>query len=182
MNRFPFTSLSPDLQARAAAIRLLCLDVDGTLTDGRLYLDEQGCESKAFHVHDGQGMVLLRRAGIDVVLITARHSPVAHRRGQELGIAVMDGVKDKLSQVQALAAEQGLTLSQVAFMGDDLADLPSLRAVGLALAPADAHPWTAQSAHWQSTANGGQGAVREACDLILAAQGRVEEFFDGSRS
>lgn len=172
-------AIDSDLLARAARVRLACFDVDGTLTDGRLIYDDAGHESKAFHIHDGQGLVLLRRAGIEVALITARHSPAAERRARELGVRIHAGVKDKLAQVDALCGELGLTREQVAFMGDDLPDMPPLRAVGLAIAPADAHAWTARHAHWRTQARAGAGAAREACDLLLGAQGLADAFWEG---
>ena len=163
-----------ELLARAAKIRLACFDVDGTLTDGRLYFDADGRESKAFHVLDGQGLVLLRKSGIEVALVTARDSASAAHRARDLGVRGHVGVHDKLGTVQALATELGLALEHVAFMGDDLPDLGVMRAVGFAVAPASAHPWTREHAHWCTTARGGEGAARELCDLLLVAQGRVD--------
>ena len=173
MAHSPLTGIPDDIVARAARIRLACFDVDGTLTDGRLYYNDQGRETKAFHVHDGQGLALLRRFGIDVALITARTSAATERRATELGLRFHGGIKDKLAQVNALCAELGIGLDEVAFVGDDLPDLPPMRAVGLAVAPANAHPWTSEHAHWQTTADGGQGAAREICDIILTAQGHA---------
>ena len=163
------------LMARAGNIRLVCFDVDGTLTDGRLTLDADGRESKSFHVHDGQGIVQLRLHGIEVAFITARHSPVAERRARELGVRCHVGVKDKLACVQALCAELGLALETVCFMGDDLPDLPAMRAVGLSVAPGDAHALTAATAELCTAARAGQGAARELCDLLLSAQGRIDD-------
>lgn len=163
-----------ELLARAAKIRLACFDVDGTLTDGRLYFDADGRESKAFHVLDGQGLVLLRKSGIEVALVTARDSASAAHRARDLGVRGHVGVHDKLGTVQALATELGIALEHVAFMGDDLPDLGVMRAVGFAVAPANAHPWTREQAHWCTTARGGEGAARELCDLLLVAQGRVD--------
>ncbi|RZZ82285.1 HAD-IIIA family hydrolase [Pseudoxanthomonas winnipegensis] len=162
------------LLQRAARVRLACFDVDGTLTDGGLFLDAEGREGKTFHVQDGLGLVLLRRHGIEVMLVTARSGQVVEHRARELGIGVHQGVKDKLGLVERLCAERGLALEQVLFMGDDLADLTTLRRVGLAVAPANAHPWVAPLAHWTTPAGGGHGAARQACDLVLAAQGHVE--------
>lgn len=159
------------LLQRAARVRLACFDVDGTLTDGGLFLDAQGREGKTFHVQDGLGLVLLRRAGIEVLLVTARSGQVVEHRARELGIGVHQGVKDKLALVTALCAERSLALGQVMFMGDDLADLTTLRQVGLAVVPGNVHPWVAPAAHWRTHAQGGHGAAREACDLLLAAQG-----------
>lgn len=173
-------NLTDDVLARAARIRLACFDVDGTLTDGRLYLDSEGREQKTFHVQDGQGLVLLKRAGIEVAFITARGGTVAVARGRELGVQVFTGVKDKLAKVRELGAGLGLGMERVAFMGDDLPDVPAFREVGLAIAPADAHPWTAQYAHWRTRRCGGQGAAREACDLLLGTQGHSPIFEGGT--
>ena len=168
-------ALDDDLRARAAGIRLACFDVDGTLTDGRLFLDSEGRELKAFHVHDGQGLVLLRQVGIEVALITARHSEVARRRAEELRLRAHIGVKDKLACVRELCAELGIGLDAVCFMGDDLPDLAAMRAVGLSVAPANAHAFTATQAELRTSANAGEGAARELCDLLVAAQGGFDE-------
>jgi 3-deoxy-D-manno-octulosonate 8-phosphate phosphatase (KDO 8-P phosphatase) len=168
--------LSPDeLQARAARIRLAAFDVDGTLTDGRLWFDGDGRESKAYHIHDGLGLKLLQDQGIAVAFVTARESPSARARGRDLGIEhVHTAVKDKLACLQALAAKLGAGMDEVAFMGDDLADLRVMLQVGLAVAPSQAHMWTRERAHWRTQARGGEGAARELCDLLLAAQGKAE--------
>lgn len=171
-------AIDADLLARASRIRLACFDVDGTLTDGRLYFDSEGGEMKAFHVQDGLGLASLRRAGMRVVFITARGGTVAERRAKELGVEVHVGVKDKLAKVRELCAEMDITLDAVAFMGDDLPDLSCFKAVGLAIAPANAHPWTAQHAHWHTRARGGEGAAREACDLLMTAQGHVDQLLE----
>lgn len=163
------------LMTRAGNIRLTCFDVDGTLTDGRLFFDSEGRELKAFHVHDGQGLVLLREMGIEVALITARNSEVARRRAQELKVRAHIGVKDKLACVRELCAELGIGLDAVCFMGDDLPDLPAMRAVGLSVAPADAHAFTAAQAELRTYAKAGAGAARELCDLLIAAQGRFDD-------
>ena len=167
-----------DVLARAARIRLACFDVDGTLTDGRLVYDSDGRELKAFHATDGLGLKLLQEAGIAVAFVTARRSPVAELRAAELGVAAHTHVRDKLACVREIAAGLGLALSEVAFMGDDLADLPVLLAVGLAAAPGDAHRWTCERVHWLSRAPGGKGAARELCDLLLTAQGQVGRLLD----
>jgi 3-deoxy-D-manno-octulosonate 8-phosphate phosphatase (KDO 8-P phosphatase) len=166
--------LAPGLLARAARVRLACFDVDGTLTDGRLGLDSEGRETKSFHVRDGQGLALLRRAGIATAFVTARGGEAAARRAAELGAEACIAVDDKLACVRGLAERLGVGLDAVAFMGDDLADLAVLRAVGLAAAPADAHPWIAARVHWRTTARGGEGAARELCDLVLGAQDRLD--------
>lgn len=160
---------------RAARIRLIGLDVDGTLTDGRLLYGTDGHEAKAFHVQDGLGLTLLRHAGIEVALITARISPVVEQRGRELQIThVHTGERGKLACLQRIAGQMGIGMHEVAFMGDDLPDLACLRAAGLALAPADAHPWILPAVHWVARRPGGRGAARDACDLLLHAQGRID--------
>lgn len=163
------------MMTRAGNIRLACFDVDGTLTDGRLFFDSEGRELKAFHVHDGQGLVLLRQIGIEVALITARHSEVARRRAEELRVRAHIGVKDKLACVRELCAELGIGLDEVCFMGDDLPDLPAMRAVGISVAPANAHAFTASQAGLRTRANAGEGAARELCDLLVAAQGGFDD-------
>lgn len=165
--------ISPDdLQARAGRIRLACFDVDGTLTDGRLHYDAQGAESKAFHVLDGQGLRLLEDHGIAVALITARESAALLARARDLRLShVHTGVKDKAACLRMLCAQLGVGAAETAHMGDDLPDLPALALAGLAVAPANAHPWVTERVHWQTRARGGDGAVRELCDLILEARG-----------
>lgn len=175
----PLHALADDLIARATRIRLACFDVDGTLTDGRLYYDHLGNESKAYSVLDGQGLKQLEAHGIRVALITARPSLSARKRGEDLGLHVQIGVKNKRVAVQTLCQEHGIALDEVLFMGDDLPDLPALLAVGLAVAPANAHPWIAERAHWITQARGGEGAAREVCDALLAAQGKVEALIAG---
>ena len=169
-----------DLAARAAKIRLACFDVDGTLTDGRLFFDEDHRESKSFHVLDGQGLVLLRKAGVHVAFVTARTSRVALNRARELGVDGYDGVKDKRACVEQLRTRLGLSIDEVAFMGDDLPDLAVLRHVGFAVAPANVHPWLRDRVHWVTRARGGHGAAREFCDLVLQAQGKVDALLAGA--
>jgi 3-deoxy-D-manno-octulosonate 8-phosphate phosphatase (KDO 8-P phosphatase) len=182
MEYSPASAVSADILHRAVAVRLACFDVDGTLTDGRLYIDGEGGEAKAFHVSDGQGLVLLRRHGIDVAFITARHGKAAEKRAAELGVEVFTGAKDKLAQVQRLCEARGLGLEQVAFMGDDLPDLRVMSRVGLAVAPANAHPWIAAQAHWRTVQAGGEGAARELCDLLLDAQGHFDALLEEWRA
>ncbi len=161
------------LQA-AQAIRLVVLDVDGVLSDGRLYYSEDGGELKAFHIRDGLGIKLLQRNAIQVAIITGRSSQLLARRAQELGIGiVIQGRDDKLAALQELLTDHPHPLEQVAYMGDDLQDLRAIRAVGLGMTVADAHPVVAQHALWQATRPGGGGAVREAAEFILQAQNRL---------
>jgi len=164
---------APDLLARAAKIRLAVFDVDGTLTDGRLWYGEDGGETKVFHVHDGLGLKRLQANGVQVALITARISHPVALRAEELDIAhVYQGQGDKRACLRELLDALHLTAEQVAFVGDDLPDLPPMHIVGLAVAVANAHPWVAEAAHWQTAKGGGMGAAREVCDLILHAQGK----------
>lgn len=159
--------------ARAQNVRLVGFDVDGTLTDGRLWIGASGEQFKTFHVQDGLGLRLLREQGIHVVWITARRSAIVSARAAELGITdVIQGCRAKRDALVERCSAHGLTVDQAAFMGDDLPDLPALLACGLAAAPANAHPEVAQRVHWQARANGGEGAVRELCDGIMLAQGR----------
>jgi 3-deoxy-D-manno-octulosonate 8-phosphate phosphatase (KDO 8-P phosphatase) len=164
--------LPADVRQRACRVRLAVFDVDGVLTDGRLAYFADGSESKSFHVHDGLGLKLLRRAGIAVAWITARNSAaVAHRAG-EIGIDHLhQGETDKLARLREIAGALGLGFEEIAYMGDDLPDLSCLARVGLAIAPANAHPLVRDRVHWRTRLPGGGGAVREACDLILAARG-----------
>lgn len=165
---------SAELLARAARIRLACFDVDGTLTDGRLFIAADGTETKAFHVHDGLGISLLRRAGVAVAFVTARASPAAEIRARDLGVEAHTAIRDKLACVDGLRSRLGLAADEVAFMGDDLTDLTVLAAAGLAAAPADAQPAILPHVHWQSTRRGGEGAAREFCELLLAARGATD--------
>lgn len=177
----PYSHISDfpsDLLARARKVRLVCFDVDGTLTDGRLLFDSDGRELKAFHVRDGQGLALLRRTGIPVAFVTARASTIAEQRAAELGAQAFTSVGDKLACVREIADRQGIAMDAVAFMGDDLTDLSVLQAVGLSVAPSDAHGWVRERVHWRTVATGGMGAARELCDLLLAAQGRAQEMLD----
>ncbi len=168
-------NLTDDIRARAAKVRLAVFDVDGTLTDGRLWYAEDGHETKVFHVHDGLGLKRLQTHGVQVALITARISHPVALRADELDIAhVYQGQSDKRGCLLELLDALHLTPEQVAFVGDDLPDLAPMRIVGLAVAVANAHPWVAEQAHWQTSKGGGAGAAREVCDLILHAQGKSD--------
>ena len=160
----------------AQEIRLLVLDVDGVLTDGRLYYGNQGEELKAFHIQDGLGIKLLQRHGVEVAVITGRHSELLLRRTNELGIQrVIQGRTDKFTALQELLEETPMPLSAIAYMGDDLPDLTAMTRVGLALTVANCSSTVAEKAHWQASRNGGEGAVREAAEFILAAQGKWQQ-------
>ena len=169
-----------DILARAAKVRLACFDVDGTLTDGRLYFDSDGRELKAFHVLDGQGLALLKQVGIAVVLVTARTSSIVERRAAELGLEAHQGIKDKAACVAQIISRAGIGGEQLAYMGDDFGDLAPMADAGLSVAPANAHAWVRERVHWRTTARGGEGAARELCDLLLAAQGHAEHLLAGA--
>ena len=168
-------NLPADLLERAARIKLLALDVDGTLSDGRLWYTSEGKELKSFNVLDGLGMKLLHDNGVEVALITARDSPIVQQRARELGLRhVAQGSRDKLESLTHMTRALGVKNDQIAYMGDDLPDLPVLRIVGLAAAPANAHPWIRERVHCVTPAAGGDGAVRQLCDVILVAQGKLD--------
>ena len=165
-------------EAAARAVRLMVLDVDGVLTDGGLYYDESGCVMKRFNVQDGLGIVLLKRVGIEVAIITGRNSGVVSHRAADLGVAhVYQGVGNKREVAGKLLAKLGLDWSELAFMGDDLIDLPAMALCGLAIAPANARPIVKERVHAITEASGGHGAVREAIEFILNAQGKLEAAF-----
>ncbi len=157
--------------ADAASIRLLVLDVDGVLTDGRLYFGPRGEALKVFHVRDGLGIKQLSRAGVEIAVISGRSSLAVTRRCRELGIErVVQGVDDKLAVFNSMRAELELSASVCACIGDDSPDVPVMREVGLAFAVADAHPDARNVAHYVTSLPGGQGAVREVCDRLLAGR------------
>ena len=150
------------------AIRLLVLDVDGVLTDGRLYYGARGEALKVFHVHDGHGIVELRRAGVEVAVISGRRSPMVRARCRELGVRhVQQGVHDKVLALARLCARLRLAPSSCACVGDDLTDVPLMRQVGLSFAVADAHREARRAASVVTRRPGGRGAVREVCDHLL---------------
>lgn len=160
---------------KARDIKLLVLDVDGVLTDGRLWYGNSGEELKAFHIQDGLGIKLLQRGGVEVAIITGRTSQLVARRGAELGIKrIVQGREDKLVALRALAAELNIALGEIAYAGDDLPDLSAIAAVGLGIAVANAMPYVAEHAAYKTARSGGDGAVREICDLILQAQGKLD--------
>jgi 3-deoxy-D-manno-octulosonate 8-phosphate phosphatase (KDO 8-P phosphatase) len=163
------------MRERLSRIRLLLLDVDGVMTDGRIIFDDRGGEIKAFDVKDGHGIKLLQRAGIRVGIITGRQSPVVERRAAELGIdLVYQGAKDKLVPFKDILQRTGLDVEAVAYVGDDIVDLPVLRRVGFAATVADGHEDVKPQVHYVTRHGGGRGAVREICDLLLKGSGRWE--------
>ncbi|MEO5352615.1 MAG: HAD hydrolase family protein [Magnetococcus sp. XQGC-1] len=178
------TPLLPWPTERATLIRMVALDVDGVLTDGAIYLDNEGQESKRFYVRDGMGIRLLLQAGFRVGLLTARRSALVEHRARELSLSfVHQGVKDKWSCLQQELSRAGWEPRQCAYMGDDLVDLAVLQRVGLATAPRDADPEVLQRVHWVAEAAGGEGAVRELAENLLRTQNRwgnmIETLLEG---
>lgn len=152
-------------------LRLFATDVDGVLTDAGMYYSESGDEWKKFNTRDGMGLKLLQGAGLITAFVTMENTKLVSRRADKLGIPeVHQGARDKLAVLRDMAARRGLSLQEVAFMGDDVNDLEALRAVGFSAAPADALPQVLQVVDYVCRKRGGEGAVREVADLILAAQ------------
>jgi len=167
-----------EILAKAGLIKLLICDVDGVMTDGRLYFGDNGLEYKAFHSRDGLGIKMLQRSGIPLAVITARTSDVVRHRMKNLNIdLVFQGQLDKVQAFESLCKELQLTTVQVAYVGDDLVDLPVMKKVGLSIAVADAHERVKQHADWTTRHEGGHGAVRDVCELLMEAQGTLEEQF-----
>lgn len=165
------------LTRRLKNIRLVATDVDGVLTDGGLYYSDSGEQTKKFNVWDGLGLVLLKRAGLVTAVVTMDQTPLVKIRAAKLGIAeIHQGVKDKLTVLKRLASKYGIRLEEIAYVGDDVPDLPALRAVGFSAAPANAREPVRKKVRYVCKAKGGEGAVREVADLILAAQGLSPAF------
>ncbi|HEY3027530.1 MAG TPA: HAD hydrolase family protein [Pyrinomonadaceae bacterium] len=164
------------IERRAARIKLLLMDCDGVLTDGRLMLLENGDEQKTFNVRDGHGIVLLHRAGLKTGIISGRTSTATVRRARDLGISlVIQNSLDKIKDFEELLASEQISESEVAFVGDDVTDIPLMQRAELAVAVADAAAETLDAAHYVTAARGGHGAIREVAELILKAQGRWAE-------
>lgn len=162
--------------ARAKKIKLVIFDVDGVLTDGSLYYGHDGREYKVFHSRDGHGMKMLRQSGVEIGIITARNSQAVVHRMANLGIVhVYQGAQEKLPAYEELRAKLNLSPDEVAYVGDDVVDLPVMTKVGLAIAVADAHPDVVKRSHWQTGAPGGRGAARDACEFILRQQGKWDD-------
>lgn len=167
--------LSPELVAKIKALKLLILDVDGVLTDGRLFFDQNGAEYKCFHARDGHGMKLLKQSGVEIAVISGRKSNSVALRMQSLGIEhVYQGHENKRQAFQDVLSRLKLSPEQVAHVGDDVIDLPILTQVGFAVAVADANFAVKRYADWCTETPGGMGAVREVCDLILQVQGHFD--------
>jgi len=158
---------------KAAALKLMGFDVDGVLTDGTLYFTSQGEEIKTFSSLDGHGIKMLQSTGVEVVIISGRRSRALELRAQNLGITELHmAVDDKRSLMQAIVAKRGITLSEAGYMGDDVVDLPILRACGFSASVADGHTEVTSRVDFVATKPGGRGAVREVCDFILRSQGK----------
>src|ERR1043165_28668 len=161
-----------EIERRAARIKVVLMDCDGVLTDGRITLLSDGDEEKSFHTRDGHGIVLLHRAGLQSGIISGRKSTLVERRARELGMKyVRQGTWNKVEDFEAVLNEAGVDEKEVAFIGDDVTDVPLMRRSELAVAVADATSETKESAHYITRLPGGFGAVREVCELILKAQG-----------
>ena len=164
-----------DTLARARRVRLMAFDVDGVLSDGALYYTDSGEEIKAFSTVDGQGLNLLREAGITIAILTGRSTRSVENRMRYLGIElVFQGCKDKWATLQEILASRSLSADEAGFMGDDLIDLKVMAGCGFSAAPADAHETAHRYARLITTRPGGRGAVREVCDYLLAAQGQLD--------
>jgi 3-deoxy-D-manno-octulosonate 8-phosphate phosphatase (KDO 8-P phosphatase) len=164
-----------DILAIASRIKLVIFDVDGVLTDGSLYIGDDGQEYKAFNSRDGHGMTMVQQTGVKLAVITGRTSEVVRIRMESLGIEhVYQGKRDKLPAYEELRQRLGIPDEEIAYVGDDVVDLPIMRRVGLAIAVADAHPLVQRHAHWLTRSPGGRGAGRDVCELIMEAQGSLD--------
>jgi len=169
------TEPSPEILERARRVRVVLLDVDGVLTDGRLYVFSDGTEGRAFHVRDGHGIAMARRAGLTFGILSGRTSKAVADRAAELGIEeVHQGVSDKGARFRQILERLDVAPDAVCFVGDDIVDVPVLRRAGLAVAPADAEESARAASHLATRARGGEGVVREVVDLLLRAQGSWE--------
>lgn len=163
--------VSPAVRTKAEKIKLLLLDVDGVLTDGRIVIDDKGVETKHFDVRDGQGISLLRHAGVDVGFITGRSSKIVKYRARELGVQIVyQGIRDKADVYNKIKLESGLKDDQIAYVGDDIMDLPILQRAGLAISVKDGWGGLTPLVDYVTGASGGRGAVREIAELLLKAQ------------
>lgn len=161
---------------KARAVKLMAFDIDGVMTDGRLYFSPAGDEMKAFFSRDGLGLKMLARSGVRLAIITGRNSPIVARRAENLGITlVFQGIEDKRAAMTALLASEGLDFAQAGYMGDDVVDLSVMTACGFAATVPDCHALVRQRADYVATAAAGAGAVREVCELIMQAQGTLQE-------
>ncbi len=171
--------MAQDLTDKASLIELVIFDVDGVLTNGSLFYGDDGQEYKAFNSKDGQGMRMLLDSGVQIGIITGRESEVVLLRMRNLGIShVLQGRREKLSAYEEMKQMTGITDDRIAYAGDDVVDLPVMKRVALAVAVQDAHPLVKQHAHWQTPSNGGQGAARDLCELIMDAKGTLQPILE----
>jgi 3-deoxy-D-manno-octulosonate 8-phosphate phosphatase (KDO 8-P phosphatase) len=168
-----------DILDKAARIRLLIFDVDGVLTDGSLFVGDDGQEYKAFNSRDGHGIKMLQKHGVIVGIITGRTSKVVEHRMANLGVThVYQGKLEKLPAFEELIGKLGISAQETAYVGDDVVDLPVMRRVGLAIAVQDAHPLVVRHSHWQTPSGGGRGAARDACEMLMEARGVLVQELD----
>lgn len=166
-------AIDSELLALATRVDVVVFDVDGVLTDGRLYLGDDGTEFKAFHVRDGHGFKLLREAGVKTAALSGRRSSAVTRRLEELQVDLhRQGCQHKDQDFADLLRHFGIDGTQAAYLGDDVIDLPAMRMAGLPVAVADAHPTVRAAARWTTSLGGGRGAARELCDLIVDARAK----------
>ncbi len=171
--------LPPELNQRLASTRLLALDVDGVMTSGAVFFTAKGDEIKAFNILDGQGIKSLLVSGIEVAVITGRRSPLTEKRAQDLGIKhIMQGREDKKTALLELCDQLNIPLSEIAYIGDDLPDLSAIRCVNVGFTVPNAHPFIIKHADYCTTLKGGDGAVREVCDMILCAKGLLDAYYN----
>ncbi len=168
-----------DILQKAAKIKLVIFDIDGVLTTGALFIGDDGQEYKAFNSKDGHGLRMLQDGGVDVAILTGRTSNVVSHRARDLGITrIYQGKRQKLPAYEELVAETGLSHEEIAYVGDDVVDLPVMTRVGLAICVQDGHPFVKKHAHWITDHNGGCGAGRDVCEQILEAQGKLESMLE----
>lgn len=171
----PDFEIDDEVLARGKAVQLAIFDVDGVLTDGSLFIGDDGQEYKAFNSRDGHGLKMMQRNGVAAGIITGRTSKVVEHRVADLGIQhVYQGCADKLPVYEQLITDLGLAPEQTAFIGDDIVDLPIMLRVGLSIATADAHPMVKQHSHWITPSVGGRGAARDVAELLMFAHGKYE--------
>ncbi len=176
---FPNKPNQESAQAKATKLKLMAFDVDGVLTDGTLFFTPDGDEIKAFSSLDGHGLKMLTEAGIEVAIITGRSSRMVELRAANLGIThLFQGVDDKRATMHLLRQQLGITAEQSGYMGDDVVDLPVLRDCGFSASVSDGHVFVHQHVDYVANKGGGRGAVRELCDFILAAQGKLDAMLD----
>ena len=168
-----------DVLEKAAKIKMVIFDVDGVLTDGSLFIGDDGQEYKAFNSKDGHGLRMLQDGGVDVAIITGRISNVVEHRTKDLGIKhVYQGKREKLPAFLELLEKVGLSAEEVAYVGDDVVDLPVMCRVGLAICVQDGHPYVKRHSHWITEHGGGRGAGRDVCELLLEAKGKLDAMLE----